>query len=66
VGVVALNLNRADTCVWSVYPSGQSTKALLLEELTVNTPTRLAAYEGYNAARDGASVSSIPAATACN
>jgi hypothetical protein len=66
VGVVALNLNRADTCVWSVYPSGQTAKVLMLEELTVNTPTRLGAYEAYNAARDGASVSSIAAATACN
>jgi len=54
VATVSLNLNRADTCIWAVYPSGQSAKAMTIEELSVNTLNRLKAYEQYNAARDGA------------
>jgi len=65
VATVSLNLNRADTCVWSVYSSGQSTKVMVMEELSVNTLNRLEAYEQYNAAGDGAVVPSLTGNT-CN
>lgn len=61
----SLALNRADTCVWAVYSAGQSAKVQAIEELSVNTKTRLVAYEKYNAARHGAVVPSLSGST-CN
>ncbi|MEO6802998.1 MAG: hypothetical protein ABI197_07125 [Granulicella sp.] len=57
--------NRAIGCIWQSYSSGQHKKVLLVQELSVNTLTRLQAYEKYNAARNGAAIPSLAGST-CN
>ena len=57
--------NRAVTCVWSVYTSGQYNKVFTMQEITMDTMVRLKAYELYNAARNGAVVPSLTGST-CN
>jgi hypothetical protein len=65
LAAASLALNRGDKCIWQSYTSGQSAKALTMEEFTMNTMPRLMAYDLYNAARNGAVVT--PASgTVCN
>jgi hypothetical protein len=65
MGAVSTALNRGDSCIWKSYASGQSAKAMTMEEFTMNTMARLAAYEKYNAARNGA-VIQPPTGSTCN
>jgi delta 1-pyrroline-5-carboxylate dehydrogenase len=65
VSAASVANNRAVGCIWQTYPSGQHKKVLLVQELSVNTLTRLQAYEKYNAARNGAVIPSLAGST-CN
>ena len=66
LAAVSLALNRADTCIWQQYKGNHPTlQANTMEELSINTQTRLIAYEKYNAARNGAAIVSI-SGTTCN
>jgi hypothetical protein len=59
-------LNRAVNCVWTVYGKQQAhAKVMLMEELSVNTMPRLTAYEAYNSARNGASIT-LASGNTCN
>ncbi|MEO6803412.1 MAG: hypothetical protein ABI197_09245, partial [Granulicella sp.] len=59
IGAASLANNRAIGCIWQSYSSGQHKKVLLVQEISVNTLTRLQAYEKYNAARNGAAIPSL-------
>lgn len=65
VSAASLANNRAVGCIWQSYSSGQHKKVLLIQEISVNTLTRLQAYEKYNAARNGAVIPSLAGST-CN
>ena len=59
-------LNLAVNCVWYQYGSPQAhEKVMLIEELSVNTMTRLNAYEAYNSARNG-SATALASGNTCN
>jgi hypothetical protein len=63
VATVLLNSRRAIHCIWSVYPTGQHNKVLLIEEISANTLTRLIAYENYNKKISGTVISSVSGST---
>ena len=65
VTAASLANNRAVSCIWQSYPSGQHKKVVLMQEISVNTFVRLKAYEKYNAARNGAVIPSLAGST-CN
>jgi hypothetical protein len=66
LSAASMALNRGDACVWQMYAGASPTlRVHTLEELTINTQPRLVAYEGYNAARTGATVTA-PTGTVCN
>ncbi len=65
VSAASLANNRAVSCIWQSYSSGQHKKVLLIQEISVNTLVRLKAYEKYNAARNGAVIPSLAGST-CN
>ncbi len=66
LAAVTNSLNRADTCIWRQYTSGQSAKGSAIEALTINTKVRLAAYEQYSAALNGSIIPDVAESTACN
>ncbi|MEO6923282.1 MAG: hypothetical protein ABI142_05605 [Bryocella sp.] len=65
LAAASLNINRGVTCVWQTYTADQHAKVQLVQELSINTLTRLNAYEKYNAARNGAVIPSLSGST-CN
>ncbi len=54
VASAASALNRAVACAWTAYAaSAAPAKVALVQELSVNTMPRVAAYDRFNAAMDG-------------
>jgi hypothetical protein len=57
---------RGVACVWSAYGRTQaSNKVATIEQITVNTQQRFAAYATYNAALDG-QVMTLPSGSVCD
>ena len=64
--VVRTNMARAVNCVWTVYPKGeQHEKVALIQELSINTLTRLKAYEAFNSSQNGITQTLLDGST-CN
>jgi hypothetical protein len=65
LSTTSMGLNQGTACVFQMYTANAAAKAYLMEELTVNTPIRLHAYQLYNYARNG-STATMATGSVCN